>query len=1219
MATPRSVSIAYYDPFGVAPLIVQDIQSRLPLRNVHWLKSAGEPSRSIPLLSVTLAQDTSKAEQVEPQHQIRGLLDTPYMKIILVKCEDNDTYRSSVRKIIRDWLNTKVLSMRDSLEWLIFFYDQSTSSTSSTTTASLRFKTGLFDKIKADFNTSSKEDRCIQIKTGLDPTEDNKMWAEGMTKIRDGLISAFTLRVQAYDDEVKKLEAKKAVPGWNFATFFVQKEGLALAFENMSLLEDALIQYDELDNTFLQLLQGNTITYFPNVGFEPGTISPLLSRTDDSAVRHQILENHISLFDFRCYLFSRQASLLLLLMSSAPSPSLAALRISQLLIRTRNFALETSRLLITNGKNRFLVANWVYTICQEVIDATQVQPRVIQGARTRDVAEGRAEILLLSRWALEQLAKRKGWHVYTGEELEDVDLSTSSPSETGNDTDDLVDMYLNDKLKESLEAQDSFMKTYMDITTSVLANFELADRTRSVDKLRAQMALIQYSNQNYKEATEYLSSLPQLYSHQGWDTIATNLFVMYSKCLYHINQRENYLKVALQILSNPAKSANEQDLTEICNRSLDICRGLDSEVFVGLESLFPTTVGDRIVLSRDKEDAFYFDVHFFNSFPVSWTFNSVSVRLIAPNGMKHTVLFRTPDLEQTVLEPKQSTKVVLQTLHSVPSLYEVDNIEVKIGMLTLTKDYLSEPKLPNKILRLFQQPGNLDVQLVSPRNIQFEAMKHVIVEIHTGWNDIADMKVMLRSAVNGLKLSLNNVSAMLESAGDSQKNLEIKHPAETPQQLELSDLPQNSVVYITVPYNIDLDNRELMIRILVDFQTTNERIYSFSALRRLSNSLSLLVNVHDIFKTEYLFSKFSISSSHATAPLRVLSADLVETAEYHVQTCQPDSEEGYIAFPKQAVSIVYRIWRSPEYLNLVQLGPPAPLSLSIKYRKLEDEVKYTLIQQVDSVFGAQKRLQKYVTLICEHLQEIAHPDLTVYGFLDKIDLGLYDASQWGQVLSCVDPEDVKLVEDKIAEFHTEIARVSGPSMARHTRCLTIPVDVGTTQVLFRLELIYAPSRKNDVNLPAARLAPASAKAGASMPRFSDRVFHIGEPIPIVVRLSSCRSWQPWMDAKTAAELDGLLEAGKIEFFYEVIASPESWIISGRRKGRFSVPKGEHEQIFDLPLFIIPLKRGHLLLPIIDVRPSESDSEKITAEIEYANSAESIMVLPDSSNVLLAVG
>src|ERR1700712_1752637 len=140
--------VEYHDPSGVFPLLADPLQSRLPLRNLHW-KSPIRPLRSIESLHVELVKSSdegSRPSSVQSQggfsgstpvpvkerrHQIPGLRQTPYLKIYLLRCDDADAYKATYRKAIRDWIKTHTHASQsssskkssqenhDAFEWMI--------------------------------------------------------------------------------------------------------------------------------------------------------------------------------------------------------------------------------------------------------------------------------------------------------------------------------------------------------------------------------------------------------------------------------------------------------------------------------------------------------------------------------------------------------------------------------------------------------------------------------------------------------------------------------------------------------------------------------------------------------------------------------------------------------------------------------------------------------------------------------------------------------------------------------------------------------------------------------------------------------------------------------------------------------------------------------------------------------------------------------------------
>lgn len=458
---PLHCAVEYFDPHDVYKLLEPGLIPRLPLRNLNWQSHAG-PLRSIETLHVELvdALAAAKAPRRQPsvsplpsatgddgfttqalggglrakfeddafpskpyspgygssaaaatrRHQIPGLRRTPYLKILFVRCDDNDSYKASVRAEVREWVKENVTQStststskkdsrnaaenHDAFEWLIVHVvvPNTVAATQPRTSGSAgrddiapaksstsRWGKGsstLLEKLRADFNSSSKTnaDHISQIRIGINdvpydllprvvpavPTgyteteEDAKVaWAELMDKTKRLILSSFDMRVTQYEEDIKERDAMRNLPGWNFCTFFILKEGLARGFESVGLVEDSLVGYDELSFGLDAIISeqaaagssevsgGSLLAYTDDLKriaqkamaaastgsmeFEDEESVDLQSKDANSAeifddipisvykkpYRELILANNVSIFDFRCYIFARQISLLL--------------------------------------------------------------------------------------------------------------------------------------------------------------------------------------------------------------------------------------------------------------------------------------------------------------------------------------------------------------------------------------------------------------------------------------------------------------------------------------------------------------------------------------------------------------------------------------------------------------------------------------------------------------------------------------------------------------------------------------------------------------------------------------------------------------------------------------------------------------------------------------------------------------------------------------------
>jgi hypothetical protein len=536
-------AVEYFDPYDVYKLLAPGLIPRLPLRDLNWQSHAG-PLRSINTLHVELVPagvdsstiftplsspnpktpgpgDTAappnrddgfqtaavggRAGSTEQQgesaggtlrppasaakerrHQIPGLRRTPYLKVLLVRCDDNDTYKATTRSEIREWIKTNTTGVQgksgstaenhDAYEWLIIHVvlPNSTAATqprisgkapdsSSDAKTASRWRGGsstLLEKMRADFNGSSKGsiDRVRQIRIGINDVPYNMLprvvpavptgyqeteqdaeaaWTDLIAKFKELILSSFDRRVSQYEEDIKERDAQRSLPGWNFCTFFILKEGLARGFESVGLVEDALVVYDQLSVGLDNIIQeqatagsteahgGALLTYTEDLKelaqksmaeiagghleFDEEEVSDLQAAqavgkkraesfdsipisSSKKSYRDLILANNVSLFDFRCYIFSRQIALLLRLANawSSREELLAKLKEQQELV-PRGVAPRTPAPKLTEEPEILLHLAEICKRTLEFVPAVSAVMRADIVAAMTAVAKGEAE------------------------------------------------------------------------------------------------------------------------------------------------------------------------------------------------------------------------------------------------------------------------------------------------------------------------------------------------------------------------------------------------------------------------------------------------------------------------------------------------------------------------------------------------------------------------------------------------------------------------------------------------------------------------------------------------------------------------------------------------------------------------------------------------------------------------------------------------------------
>ena len=359
----------------------------VPLEQSHTQSQENSLGQSFPNRSkaedrppLPSADSSTKRER---RHQIPGLRQTPYLKIYLLRCDDVDGYKASSRKLIREWVKDHTPAFQrsskyntqenhDAFEWLILHVisadsqgtDRGAEDGKGDSRWSKRSSSNLIEKIRTDFNGTSKTavDRVAQIylsgeTVGQSSDDGDTGWGDLIFKMKSLILASFDLRVRQYEEDIKERESQRSLPGWNFNTFFVLKEGLAMGFESVGLIEDALTSYHELavglhsileerftdgpsttsasqfqdytNDLLVEVKQAAAIalgvSLLSNGDRKHGeaTTSEDLGHdilsTDRKPFRELILANKISAFDFQCYIFARQAALLLR-MGNASTP-----------------------------------------------------------------------------------------------------------------------------------------------------------------------------------------------------------------------------------------------------------------------------------------------------------------------------------------------------------------------------------------------------------------------------------------------------------------------------------------------------------------------------------------------------------------------------------------------------------------------------------------------------------------------------------------------------------------------------------------------------------------------------------------------------------------------------------------------------------------------------------------------------------------------------------
>lgn len=327
-----------------------------------------------------------------------------------------------------------------------------------------------------------------------------------MEKMKECILSSFDLQVLQIQEDTRRLDMQRHMPGWNYCTFFILKEGLAQAFEIMTLYEDALIQYDELEASFFQVLRGsdrwdlllerhrvaNTRCVFiyidkalawfghfggTDVGDDSGNILDFKRKN----YRDLITKNIISVFDFRSYLFARQCRMLLKLQRVIEVTARAQLFITNFIPSIR----ENEEHLPEN-----FVESWVFSACMNVVNECEpLSSQLIVNNTDLVVPYNavKADLLLTARRQLDKIGVKCG-HLPMTDPFS-IYMNRTEATKTPN-PDEPKKSITNVKLLEAIESIEAFDKTYMGLSTRAIKSYDASFRSRAALNVHGDIAAL---------------------------------------------------------------------------------------------------------------------------------------------------------------------------------------------------------------------------------------------------------------------------------------------------------------------------------------------------------------------------------------------------------------------------------------------------------------------------------------------------------------------------------------------------------------------------------------------------------------------------------------------------------------------------------------------------------------------------------------------------------
>ncbi|CAK9206110.1 unnamed protein product [Sphagnum jensenii] len=344
---PDRLVVAIEDVNDLWSILKEPFEARVPFRKATLNNKARNPVtvEQLPVEYILTTDARLRTRIPTDQLPLPLWYRSPYATVVLITCDDLDEYKNILKPRL------KALVQNEDREWFIVFVLKSVADSTN------KLVRRVYSKLENEFSSKRRE-RCCKLELHGGETA---VWDDLESKIVECIRITLDRRVLYYEEEVRKLSETRFLPTWNFGNFFIVKERLAFMFEMAQLQEDALREYDELEQIYLEIVNAPNVKAKEFGGTDIGDDRAALLEGLRKPFSQFVHDGVVREFDFRQYLFSRQAQLLFSLNRPA-----------EVAARGNTFIMTFSRTLVPHEKKLpfCLREVWVITACLTLVKAT---------------------------------------------------------------------------------------------------------------------------------------------------------------------------------------------------------------------------------------------------------------------------------------------------------------------------------------------------------------------------------------------------------------------------------------------------------------------------------------------------------------------------------------------------------------------------------------------------------------------------------------------------------------------------------------------------------------------------------------------------------------------------------------------------------------------------------------------------------------------------------
>ncbi|KAJ1879534.1 hypothetical protein H4R99_005522 [Coemansia sp. RSA 1722] len=648
------LTFAVHDENGAWARIADGFQARLPLRNLIWRGGPTQAPRFVERLEIRTTVDGSETDaQTQEDTHTDPHASGPLLHLYIVDSDtDADTYKGVVRPRAKAWVAR--VSQRRGASWLMI-YVPGVAEMQRMSTAQGSFlskRTTTFDRLRSDFQTR-KETRVVLLRN-----DQVESWNAAILAVRDLTVAALEDRAAALGDEIRRMDANRLLPGWNYCGFFVLKERLIALHRLMGLRAEALAQYDELEALFFQLLDAQRLAWFAAFGGgQRGDDFTDLLHTRKKPYRALMVANDITIFDFRMYLFGCQCQLLV-----------ADELYVELAARAQRFVPALSQAMREpgTGLSAAFVAAWTYSTCQNVVEICEGAQWA--GSQQLQLSASKAGFLAAARHQLDTLGALSGR--LPTQETPQPDSAAATQA--------LLSSISNPVLSEALAADERFDQIYVRACDQAAQYYAECGRRRFARQQRADVARLLEARGRWDDAVRALEPLVPAAS-DSLGAADVPLLARLAMCELRRSRPRACLPLLLRLLAHAslvADGARLREYAELLQTQADALSATDDQEPLHMDAAALFAVAGAV--AHDCKDVLGASLSIDSKLEAPVRAARIDAVLVARSDAGRQLELRLAATNAD-LAPGRTSVLLTNTSTSCPGLFSVRSVTITMG------------------------------------------------------------------------------------------------------------------------------------------------------------------------------------------------------------------------------------------------------------------------------------------------------------------------------------------------------------------------------------------------------------------------------------------------------------------------------------------------------------------------------------------------------------